>query len=259
MTKNFKLTIEYDGTKFSGWQRQKEKFTIQEEIEIVLSKILNQKIIIHGSSRTDAGVHAFEQVANFHANTDINPVNLKKAVNSLNKKTIVIKNCCIVDDNFHAVFNTVSKEYHYYILNQYTPCAIKRQYQWHIRHALDIKAMNQCCELIIGSFDFKSFENKGSPRSSTIREIFFAKIQPQNKDQDQDKDNDRNRNILVFKICANGFLKNMVRNIIGTLVPAGLGKLSVDQFKKILDNKDRTQAGATAPPHGLFLNKINYS
>ncbi|MBW2654544.1 MAG: tRNA pseudouridine(38-40) synthase TruA [Deltaproteobacteria bacterium] len=247
MKQNFKIIIEYDGTEFFGWQRQKDKKSVQGEIEKALSKILNQSIKSSGSGRTDAGVHAFGQVANFHADTTILPLNLKKGANSLIKHSIVIRECCIVDDDFHARYTAVSKEYHYVILNREDPCAINRFYQWHIRHPLDIEAMNRCCQEVTGIFDFKSFENTGSPRSSTIREIFFSNISP--------LDNDR----LVFKICANGFLKYMVRNLISTIVLAGLNKISLDAFIKILKAKDRTTAGPTAPAHGLFLKKVNYS
>ncbi len=247
MNKNFKIIIEYDGTGFFGWQKQKNEITIQNEIETVLSKILNQKIKIQGSGRTDAGVHALGQVASFYAATSINPLQLKKAVNSLIKLPIVIKECTIVDEKFHARYNAVSKEYHYFILNQKDPCAIKRQYQWHIRHPLDIQIMNQCCLAITGVFDFKSFENSGSPRSTSIREVYFAKI------------NSLENNRFIFKICANGFLRCMVRNLIGTIVLAGMNKITPDEFKKILGAKKRSKAGAAAPPHGLFLKKVNYS
>jgi len=251
MNQNFKIIIEYDGSKFFGWQRQKDKKTIQEEIEIVLSKILNQKVVIFGSGRTDAGVHAFGQVANFHADTALNPLKIKQAVNSLIKLPIVIRDCAIIDEKFHARYNALSKEYHYFILNRQDPCAIKREYQWHIKSPLDIKLMNQCCEVITGINDFKSFENTGSPRSSTTREVFFAKINPTGKN--------KHNNRLVFKICANGFLRYMVRNLIGTIVLAGTNKITPDEFRKILDAKNRAKAGATAPPHGLFLKKVNYS
>ena len=247
MDKNFKLVIEYDGTDFFGWQRQKDKKTVQGEIEKTLTRILNRKITISGSGRTDAGVHAFGQVANFHADTRISCKDLKKGVNSLIKQPVVIRECRIMDNDFHARYKAVSKEYHYCILNREDPCAINRLYQWHIRHPLDIQAMTQCCQAITGILDFKSFENTGSPRSSTIREVFFFNISQMNNSK------------LVFKICANGFLKYMVRNLIGTIVLAGLNKILVDDFIRILEKNDRTKAGPTAPAHGLFLKKVNYS
>lgn len=247
MDKNFKLVIEYDGTDFFGWQRQKDKKTVQGEIEKTLTRILNRKITISGSGRTDAGVHAFGQVANFHADTRISPKDLKKGVNSLIKQPVVIRECRIMDNDFHARYKAVSKEYHYCILNREDPCAINRLYQWHIRHPLDIQAMTQCCQAITGILDFKSFENTGSPRSSTIREVFFSSI--------SHLDNSR----LVFKICAKGFLKYMVRNLISTIVLTGLNKITPHEFTRILEARDRTKAGPTAPAHGLFLKKVNYS
>ncbi|MBU0463508.1 MAG: tRNA pseudouridine(38-40) synthase TruA [Proteobacteria bacterium] len=247
MNKNFKIIIEYDGTNFFGWQKQPDTKTVQGEIEKALSLILNQEIKITGSGRTDAGVHAFGQVANFHADTDILPKKLKAALNSLIKDPIVIRDCHLVADSFHARYNAVSKEYHYFILNRQDPCAIERMYQWHIRSPLDIGAMTQCCHAITGVFDFKSFENTGSPRSSTLRQVFFFNI--------SQLDHQR----LVFKICASGFLKYMVRNLIGTIVLAGLNKISIHEFIQILKAKDRSLAGQTAPAHGLFLKKVNYS
>jgi len=247
MDKNFKIIIEYDGTEFSGWQKQKDQTTVQGEIEKALTQILNQDIKIFGSGRTDAGVHAFGQVANFHADTGIKTGSLKKGLNSLIKRPIVIKQCDIVDDNFHARYSAVSKEYHYVILNRQDPCIIGRLYQWHIRNPLDVMAMQHCCRVITGRFDFKSFENTGSPRSSSVRDVFSANI---NKLDD---------NRFVFKICASGFLKYMVRNLMGTIVLAGVNKICVDEFKKIFKAKDRSKAGSTAPAHGLFLKKVNYS
>lgn len=246
MNKNFKIVIEYDGTNFFGWQRQKNQKSVQGELEKALSKILNQDVKIAGSGRTDAGVHAFGQVASFNANTDILPENIKKGVNSLIKQPVVIRQCCIMENDFHARYSAVSKEYHYFILNRKDPSAIERLYQWHIRKPLDIETMQICCKAITGVFDFKSFENSGSPRSSTVREIYFFNLS---------LDDER----LVFKICANGFLRYMVRNLIGTIVLAGLNKISIDQFKAIVEVKDRTKAGTTAPPQGLFLKKVNYS
>lgn len=247
MIKNFKLLIEYDGTDFSGWQIQKNQVTVQGELQKTLSRILNQRIKIFGSGRTDAGVHAFGQVANFHADTNILPRALKKGLNSLIKHPIVIRDCTIMTDDFHARYNAVSKEYHYYILNRKNASAIGRDYQWHIRKPLDIMEMKTCCRAITGRLDFKSFENTGSPRSSSIREVFFADIHHLKHDR------------LVFKICASGFLKYMVRNLMGTLLLAGLNKISCDEFVDIVKAKNRTCAGATAPAHGLFLKRVNYS
>jgi len=247
MSSTFKLIIEYDGSTFSGWQKQPDRRTIQGEIEKALSYMLNQPLKITGSGRTDAGVHAWAQVASFKAKTRLLPDQIKKGLNSIIKSPIVIHDCTIVPDDFHAQYSAVSKEYHYCILNREDPCAIKQAYVWHIRPALDIRIMNECCSMIIGTFDFKSFENRGSPKNSTIREVFYSHVENIKKDH------------LVFKICASGFLKYMVRNLVSTIVLAGLGKISVNEFEMILKAKDRTKAGATAPAHGLFLKQVNYS
>lgn len=247
METNFKMTVEYDGTAFSGWQRQNDRPTIQGEIETALTRILNQHIRISGSGRTDAGVHARAQVASFHARTDLTADDIKQGVNALVKGPIVIRDCIPAEPDFHAQYSARSKEYHYCILNRETPCAIGRNYQWHVRKPLSIDIMNQCCAVLIGEFDFKSFENTGSPRTSTVRRIMHAGIVADSSDR------------LLFKIRATGFLKYMVRNIVGTLVQAGLEKITPADFNTILTARDRTVAGPTAPPHGLFLHRVYYS
>jgi tRNA pseudouridine38-40 synthase len=152
----------------------------------------------------------------------------------------------VVDDAFHAQYGAVSKEYHYYILNREDPSAIGALFQWHIRQLLDIEPMKKCCQEIMGVHDFRSFENTGSPRSTTIREVILSEIHHLEESR------------LVFIIRANGFLKYMVRNLIGTIVLAGQKKISAQEFKDILSAKDRTKAGPTAPPHGLFLKQVHY-
>lgn len=247
MMQNFKLVIEYDGTGFSGWQRQADNTpTVQGELEAVLSIILNREIRIHGSGRTDAGVHARAQVAHFHADTGIAPDALKKGVNSLMRGPVVVRSCTRVPEAFHAQYGARSKEYRYYILNRPVPSAIGRDYVWHVNRPLDAGVMNQCAGHLVGVHDFKSFENTGSPRSSTIREVFTAAWF---READE---------ILVFRISASGFLKNMVRNIVGTLKDAGAGKMSEEEFIRVLASCDRTLAGATAPARGLFLHRVTY-
>jgi tRNA pseudouridine38-40 synthase len=247
MIQTFKLTIEYDGTGFSGWQRQADMPTIQGELESVLGIILNQKIALAGSGRTDAGVHAMGQVASFRADTAMDPQRLQKGANSLMKHPIVIRECAIVSNGFHARFAAVSKQYQYHILNRQEPCAVGRNYIWHIQTPLDVDAMNACCRYMCGVHDFTSFENTGSPRRSAVREVFFARVEKQ-------KDS-----CLVFMVCANGFLKNMVRNMVGTLVDAGKQKITPEAFESILSGRNRRLAGATAPARGLFLTQVNYA
>ncbi|MCK5542070.1 MAG: tRNA pseudouridine(38-40) synthase TruA [Desulfobacterales bacterium] len=255
MRTNFKIVVEYDGRKYSGWQIQKDRITIQSELEKALSIILNQNIKVFGSGRTDAGVHAYGQVANFIANTELSCEIIKKGVNSIIKGSVVIRKCDIVHEDFHARHDAVSKEYHYHILNRDDPCAIQRHYMWHVKKKLDLKQMQECCKIIKGKHDFKSFEGSGSPKYTTIREIFSAEFFMEANHNNHDNDNiDR----IIFKISANGFLKFMVRNLIGTIVLAGLLKIDTQQFKDILNAKDRNLAGPTAPAHGLFLMNVKY-
>ncbi len=246
MTKNFKIIVEYDGSAYSGWQVQNDVLTVQHELERALSTILNRKIRITGSGRTDAGVHATHQVANFHADTNMEPDSLKKAANSLIKGPVTIMDCRVVADGFHARIDAVCKTYHYHIINRPEPVAIGRNYVWHIGKELQLAVMQECCPMITGRHDFKSFEGVGSPRSSTIREVYSAAVEKREKDG------------IVFKISANGFLRYMVRNIVGTVVQAGLLKMGPERFHEILTARNRCLAGPTAPPQGLFLIKVEY-
>jgi tRNA pseudouridine38-40 synthase len=255
MKTNFKIVLEYDGRNYSGWQIQKKSITIQSELEKTLSIILNQKIKVIGSGRTDAGVHAYGQVANFIANTDLSCMAIKKGVNSILKGTIVIRKCETVHDDFHSRYDAISKEYHYHILNRDDPCAIQKDYIWHIKKKLDLKSMQDCCKILTGRHDFKSFEGSGSPKFTTVREIFFAEFFVDTNHKNNSK---KNVEKIIFKISANGFLKFMVRNIIGTIVLAGLLKIETKQFKDILEAKDRNLAGPTAPAQGLFLMNVKY-
>ncbi len=246
MRKNFKLIIEYDGSSYHGWQRQKNIKTIQGEIEKAIMTITGKKIALTGSGRTDAGVHAFGQVANFYCDTEISPEVFQRGLNSLMPKDIIIKECNTVNEKFHARYDAKAKTYQYRILNRTTPSAICRQYAWFIKKKLDLDAMQSAILHIIGINDFKAFEGAGSPRSSTKRRVINADLQQKKK------------KYLIFEIEADGFLRFMVRNIVGTLLDVGLCKITPDDFKKILLSKDRNLAGATAPPHGLFLMNVKY-
>jgi len=247
MDKNFKIIIEYDGAGYHGWQRQKKERTIQQEIETALATMTGKPVTVTGSGRTDAGVHALGQAANFRCQTDLSAPVFKKGLNSLLPEDIVIRSCCRVADDFHARYNALSKCYHYKILNLAVPPAIGRQYAWFIRRQLDTAAMRRAIPSIIGTHDFKAFEATGSPRAHSTRRVMTAQLT-----------DGHSRGELIFRIEANGFLRFMVRNIVGTLVDVGREKISPADFKKILTAKDRTRAGATAPPHGLFLMEVRY-
>ena len=246
MVKNFKLIIQYDGTRYHGWQRQKHDATIQGEIEKALWTMTAKQVVVNGSGRTDAGVHAIGQTANFHCDTDLGPETFQKGLNSLLPEDIVIRECRQVDDAFHARYNVKSKIYHYSVYNHPVPSALNRLYVWHIRKPLDIPAMRCAVSHIVGSHDFKAFEGAGSPRAHTTRLVMAADL--------VESDN----SLLTFRIEADGFLRFMVRNIVGTLVNVGLGKTLPAEFERILKLRDRARAGATAPASGLCLMEVKY-
>ena len=244
---NFKLVIEYDGTAYQGWQRQNDGPTIQGTIEAALETMTKNPVTLIGSGRTDAGVHALNQVASFRVDTSLTPEIFKRGLNSLLPKDVVIKDCAAVDDGFHAQYSARSKVYQYRILNRSTPVALFRQYSWHIRKPLDLNAMNKAMAHLDGQHDFSAFEATGSPRSDAVRTVIDADL--------TEKDAD---GYVVFSIEADGFLRYMVRNVVGTLVDVGLGKTSPQAFEDILMSKDRKQAGVTAPAQGLLLKEVKY-
>ena len=246
MVKNLKLIIEYDGSCYHGWQRQPNAASIQQTIEAAIETMTRQKIVLIGSGRTDAGVHALGQTANFICNTRIEPDAFQKGLNSLLPQDIVIRDCRLVAPQFHARYDATRKTYRYCILNDPIPSAISRQYTWWIRSPLDLDAMQEAATLILGPHDFKSFEASGSPRAHSRRHILQAHWERPAP------------NRLNFNITADGFLRYMVRNIVGTLVDVGLHKLSADRFKAILASRDRVQASGTAPARGLFLVQVFY-
>jgi tRNA pseudouridine38-40 synthase len=246
VVKNFKLIIEYDGTQYHGWQRQPNGMSIQQAVETAIETMTQKKITLIGSGRTDAGVHALGQTANFKCETRLEPDEIQKGLNSLLPKDIVIRQCQTVPSEFHARYDVKSKRYRYCILNRRLPAAIGRQYAWWIRSPLDISAMQQAADLIVGEHDFKAFEATGSPRGHSRRYVLEARWERRIGEQ------------VTFDITADGFLRYMVRNIVGTLVSVGQHRITPARFKEVLNALDRAQAGATAPAHGLFLVEVHY-
>jgi tRNA pseudouridine38-40 synthase len=244
--KNFKLTIEYDGSAYHGWQRQKDRRTIQGEIENALRTMTGRPVTLIGSGRTDAGVHALGQVANFRCDTGLSSEVFQRGINGIVQNDIVILSCERVEDGFHARYDAKSKTYRYRILNRLIPAAIGRQYAWHIRDALNIDAMRTAVSHIVGHHDFKAFEGAGSPKFHTFRRVMKADWFV------------RDDGCLAFEVEADGFLRFMVRNIVGTLADVGRGKLTPDDFNRVFRSRDRGLTGATAPACGLFLMEVKY-
>ncbi|MFH1061768.1 MAG: tRNA pseudouridine(38-40) synthase TruA [Candidatus Omnitrophota bacterium] len=252
--KNILLKIEYDGTGYKGWQTQRFKSgaslpakvaTIQQSIEGALSIILQKKISIAGSGRTDSGVHAKEQVANFKINTDIPISKIKKSLNSLLPRDIIIKQIKYVDLEFHARFSAKSKLYRYTILNRSYGSAFLKNYVFHCVPPLNAALMAKEAGQLKGTHDFRSFQASDKKPRSSIRTIKKISVKTQD-------------DLIFIDIQADGFLYNMVRNIAGTLVEIGRGKMPKGTMKKLLDVKDRTFAGPTAPASGLCLIKVMY-
>jgi tRNA pseudouridine38-40 synthase len=246
LMRNIKLTIEYDGTAYHGWQIQPGLETIQGVMKERIARITREKVNLIAAGRTDAGVHALAQVANFHTENAIDLASLQRGLNSLLPSDIVIKSIEEVDERFHARFSARSKVYEYHILNQPYPSALLRNYAWFIHHELDRAAMERCGRLLIGSHDFSSFRASGDESRHSIREVFRLEIER------------RKDNLLIVTIEANAFLREMVRSIAGTLMDVGRGKTSLAEFDNIFQARDRRRAGMTAPAQGLFLVEVKY-
>lgn len=244
--RTIKLLIEYDGTNYLGWQVQAKGQTIQGMIEEKLKQITGEKIHLIGSGRTDAGTHATGQVAHFKTQSLLNLHSFHRALNSLLPDDIVIQKAEEAGEKFHARKQARSKVYEYRILNAPLRSVFHRGYVWHIPKKLDWKEIKKATQKLIGEHDFSSFRSTGTPTKTAIRKVFRAEWK-------KGKDGPAR-----FEIEANGFLKQMVRAIVGTLVEVGKGKIDANGFQRILESKDRNKAGPTAPAHGLFLKEVKY-
>ena len=233
--RNIRLTIEYDGKDFNGWQKQPNKLNIQGEIERAIELITGEENIdLIASGRTDAGVHALGQVANFKTNNMSIPIEkFALAINTKLKRSVRIKKAEEVDERFHSRYTCKRKTYRYVINNNQCESAIYRNFEYHMPVKLDIKAMQKAVKYFEGEHDFKAFKASGTSSKSSVRKIYLAEV-------------------------INGFLYNMVRIIAGTLVDVGLGKIKPEKIPEIIKDGDRKKSGKTLPPSGLFLMKVMY-
>jgi tRNA pseudouridine38-40 synthase len=245
-SRNIKLVVAYDGTLYHGWQRQKNGLTVQEVIEERLQVMTEMPVKLLASGRTDAGVHALNQVCNFETVSQIPTDALKRGLNALLPPDIFIKDAADVSSTFHSRYGAKSKTYEYRILNGPDPDIFRRGTLWHIRFPLDVKKMSACFSLIKGTHDFSAFKSSGSANTDPVRTIFLACIEG---------DEDR---VLRMVVEGNGFLRHMVRNIVGTLVEVGQGRMDIKDFAEVLESGDRRLAGRKAPPQGLFLVEVKY-
>ncbi len=243
--RNIKLIIEYDGKGFNGWQKQPNKPNIQGEIENAIERITGEKVELYASGRTDAGVHAIAQTANFKTNSSIPIEKLCLAINSQLKKSIVVKEATEVDENFHCRYNCKGKKYRYIINNSINGSAIYRGLEYHMLAKLNVDKMREAAKFFVGVHDFKAFKSSGTSSKSSVREIYTAEVIEEGER-------------IKIELTGSGFLYNMVRIISGTLVDVGLGKIKPEEIKDIIENKDRTKAGKTLPAHGLYLVEVYY-
>ena len=243
--RNIKLTIEYDGREYHGWQSQPNKLNIQGTIEKAIESITGEEVTLNASGRTDAGVHALGQVANFKTNTTIPIEKIAIAINSRLKKSIVIKKAEEVEERFHARYNCKRKTYRYVINNEPSGSAIYRNLEYHVPMKLDVASMQKAATYFEGEHDFKAFKASGTSNKSSVRTIYQAKVLEDGKR-------------ITIELTGNGFLYNMVRIISGTLLEVGMGKIKPEEIPDMITKKDRTKAGRTLPPHGLYLVQVDY-
>ena len=245
--RNFRIVIQYEGTRYQGWQKQNStENTLQGKFETLLSRMAGEPVEIAASGRTDAGVHAFGQVANFHMDTQMTPQELMERINSYLPEDVAVISCEEAAERFHSRLTAVKKTYRYRILNSSVPHVFDRRYVWQMAEPLDIAAMREAANHLLGSHDFKSFTSAKKSKKSTVRCIESIEIKKQGDE-------------VVMEFTGDGFLFHMVRILVGTLVEVGTKKRSPEDVNRILEACDRQQAGPLAPAQGLALMRVYYS
>lgn len=245
----YKLTIAYDGTHYSGWQIQPNAPSIQQHLQEALASLLDgEHVAIIGSGRTDAGVHAINQIAHFKTAHDLNPNRLLLAFNGLLPRDIRVKNVEIAPLQFHSQYSAISKEYHYHLFLERVLDPFRRLYCWHVLRKLDLFLLKEATALFIGTHDFTSFANEahaGSASRDPVRTLYRLDLFP-------------TEGGIRLEFEGDGFLYKMVRNIVGTLVDVASHRLTLAEVSSIFEARDRRQASRAAPPQGLFLVRVNY-
>ena len=240
-----KVVLEYDGSRYAGWQRQPDQPTIQAAVETAVCQLTQETVSVIGAGRTDAGVHAVGQVASFHIQRQWTPREWIRGLNARLPQDIAARSVTIVSDNFHARYAAIGKLYEYRILNRGERPALDRTYLWHVHKRLDEAAMERAAGYLVGSHDFSSFEGTLTDNEDPVCNLQQLSLK-------------RYGDLMTIHAYADRFLKHMVRAIVGTLVEVGHGKRAPEALRTILTAKDRTAAGRTAPPQGLFLLRVDY-
>lgn len=242
--RNIKITIQYNGEKYCGWQKQPDSLGVQGTIEKAIYDITREEVKIIGSGRTDAGVHALGQVANFQLTSTIPASKIPSALNSKLPKDISIISCEEVSQEFHSRYSARGKIYRYLIYNSVYRSPIYKDISYQVKYDLDFDKMCIEAKSFIGTYDFKGFMSSGSSVTDTVRTIYDIELTKED-------------NLIVLEIEGNGFLYNMVRIIVGTLVDVGRGRIN-ESISEVIISKSRSRSGHTAPAHGLFLKKVDY-
>lgn len=248
---NFKLTIQYDGTEFHGWQRQSELRTVQGELTRALNQIDGREVTVHGSGRTDAGVHALGQVASVRIERDITPGKLRAAVNGNIAKDLRVMDAQVADDDFHARFSALEKTYLYRVVNGPVLSPFWVRYAHHEARQLDLELMNECAALFLGTHDWTAFSAAQTDTENRTRTITCLKVSER-------ADEESTTRVIEIRASADGFLRYMVRSIVGSLLAAGRGEVDRQHIERAIAEGDRSSAGATAPPCGLTLWSVRY-
>ncbi len=241
-----RLTIEYDGTGYSGWQLQAGQDTIQARIEAALEKLFDQKVRIHGAGRTDAGVHALGQVAAFDAPRYFNPSDLRRALNATLPPDIAVREAVEAASRFDPRRDAYLRAYQYRILNREIRSAFEHRYAWHVREALDVDAMRMAARRFLGEHDFAAFRTLGTETKSTLRRIYVSQWEQRRED------------LLLYRIEGSSFLRHMVRAMVAAMVEIGRKRMSVKVLDALLSEGNRAAAPAAAPACGLFLVEVRY-
>jgi tRNA pseudouridine38-40 synthase len=252
--RNIRLIIQYNGAEYHGWQRQISRISIQEVIQTAIKKMTGEEVCLIGSGRTDAGVHALAQVANFHTDSKIPLAGFLKGLNSLLPEDIAISAASEVAPDFHSIRNSICKIYCYHILASKTRSPFWNKRVWLLNRDLDIHSMKMALTELMGTHDFSAFKASGSNVKTSIRTIYLCEIKPMVLEIFTPPGGLH----YIFTIAADGFLRYMVRNIVGLLVQIGLGKRSYEDMANVIASRDRSLAGPTAPPQGLYLKQVYY-
>ena len=255
-----KLTLAYDGTRFVGWQRQADGESIQGLLENALARFEGVPVTVHGAGRTDAGVHALGQVASASVTFTHPAATILRALNAQLPEDIRVVDIADAAPDFHARFSARSKTYRYQIRAGTVGDPFTRAFVWQLPEALNVAAMTDAAAALVGRHDFAVFQSAGTEVASTVRTIFrseFSTAEPSERPDGFER-SERVERLLVYEVAADGFLRHMVRAIVGTLVEIGRGWRSAESMAQLIEQGTRAQAGATAPPHGLFLVSVDY-